>query len=137
MNDVLLWDLDETARQLGGVSTRTVRRMLDEGLIESRKVGRRLLVRVASVRAYVDEVNSASDNRPGAGPDVREDSTCHTSARIPPFGGCPSPIQAARELDDLLEPPTARKPKRSKQNGSSSPTGRNNGTKSRARRLTS
>ena len=31
MNDPLLWNLDEAARQLGDVSTRTVRRMLERG----------------------------------------------------------------------------------------------------------
>lgn len=29
--DALLWDLQETARQLGGISIRTLRRMLDAG----------------------------------------------------------------------------------------------------------
>ena len=50
MTDTLLWSLEEAARQLGGVSTRTVRRLLEAGEIEPRRVGRRLLVCAASVR---------------------------------------------------------------------------------------
>ena len=42
--DTLLWDLTETARQLGGVSTRTVRRLLQRGEIQAHRVGRRLLI---------------------------------------------------------------------------------------------
>jgi len=46
MTDPLLWDLSETARQLGGVSTRTVQRLIGAGEINARRVGRRLMVRV-------------------------------------------------------------------------------------------
>ena len=31
MPDALLWNLDEAARQLGGISTKTVRRLAQQG----------------------------------------------------------------------------------------------------------
>ena len=38
---MLLWNLDETARQLGGVSTRTVRRLLQRGELPTVRIGAR------------------------------------------------------------------------------------------------
>lgn len=35
MPEVLLWDLTETARQLGGVSVRTVRRLIERGELKA------------------------------------------------------------------------------------------------------
>jgi excisionase family DNA binding protein len=103
MNDTLLWDLAETARQLGGVSTRTVRRLLDRGDIEPRRVGRRLLVTAESVRAYVDDSNTASDNRPCAGlaSQTEESAKTKTGSTVVPIrrtGGLRIPTDAASEL---------------------------------------
>jgi hypothetical protein len=123
VNDPLLWSLAETARQLGGVSTRTVRRLLDRGDLSPGRVGRRLMVRADSVRAYVDRATTGSDNWPGAGPDVQEESTCQradnngirtafTVAPTPRTGGRRTSTQAAKELDALLAPKTAGKPRR-------------------------
>lgn len=53
MTETLLWDLAETARQLGGVSERSVRRLIDRGELPKVRVGRRLLLPSAAVRAYV------------------------------------------------------------------------------------
>lgn len=80
MTDNLVWSLEEAARRLGGVSTRTVRRLLQAGENERRRVGRRLLVCAASVRLYVDRVGPEAQNRHGAGPELQEESTCRTSA---------------------------------------------------------
>ena len=44
MSDELLWDLNETARQLGSVSTRTVQRLIKRGELRSVQVLRRVKV---------------------------------------------------------------------------------------------
>ncbi|MCG6862921.1 MAG: helix-turn-helix domain-containing protein [Chromatiaceae bacterium] len=124
MTDTLLWSLEEAARQLGGISTRTVRRLLEAGEIEPRRVGRRLLVCAASVRIYVDRSGPAGQNSGRAGRDVREESTCLESAkrgtrmvsiggRIRRTGGRRTRTQAAEELAKVLELPTDKKPRRS------------------------
>jgi excisionase family DNA binding protein len=81
VTDTLLWSLEEAARQLGGISTRTVRRLVAVGEIEPRRVGRRLLVSAASVRDFVDRLGSKAQNWQSAGRDVQEGSTCLESAK--------------------------------------------------------
>ncbi|WP_363168551.1 helix-turn-helix domain-containing protein [uncultured Lamprocystis sp.] len=63
MTDPLLVDLAECARQLGQVSTRTVRRLIDANSIRSVRVGRRLMVTMESLREYVNHEN-ANRNTP-------------------------------------------------------------------------
>jgi len=112
-NDVLLWSLQEAARQLGGISTRSVRRMIDAGELPAVAVRRSLKVPVAAVQEWVEQNMIRAHNRSSAGPRVRKEvSTCHTVARIVPFGGQVSPTTAAKELDDLLKPQTRRRRKR-------------------------
>ena len=65
MTETLLWSLEEAARQLGGISTRTVRRLLHVGEIEPRRVGKRLLVCAASVHSYVERLGSEAQNQQG------------------------------------------------------------------------
>jgi len=127
MTDTLLWDLTETARQLGGVSTRTVRRLIDAGDIVPKRVGRRLLVRAASVLAYLDRDMTHAHNPMCAGPDARstlEERTCQDSARRETktgysggrtrlTGGHRTPRQAASELAAVLALPIGGKPRRS------------------------
>ena len=67
MTDTLLWSLEAAAKQLGGISTRAVRRLLEAGDIEPCHVGGRLLVSVASVRSYVDRMRPSAQNPRGAG----------------------------------------------------------------------
>ena len=135
MTETLLWDLAETARQLGGVSERTVRRLIDAGAIARVRIGRRVLVLADSVKAHLDRAAADSDNHHRAGPDVREKSTCRIDARKVRFGGSVTPIRAASELDDLLARPTGGRRPLSKPSGSLSPTGRVNGRSSPKRGL--
>ena len=111
--DPLLWNLEETARQLGGVSVRTVRRLINSGAIEAQRVGRRVMVKVASVRALVDQDNGAAHNCSCAGKAVRqEESTGRESANVTKTasslaptrrtGGRASRTAAAEQLADLL-----------------------------------
>jgi len=48
---MLFWSLDETAKQLGGVSIRSVRRMVERREIRSVHIGR--LVRVVPEYSYM------------------------------------------------------------------------------------
>ncbi len=120
MTGQLLYSLEDTARQLGNVSTRTVRRLIDQRLLSTCKVGRRLMVVADSVRDYVDGNIRPAHNQQCAGLNVREISTCKESAKrgtgtvstggkIRHTGGPVSPMQAARELAAVLELPTAGK----------------------------
>ena len=122
MSDTLLWDLAETARQLGGVSTRTVRRLVQQQEIAGVRVRSRVMVRPDSVRAYLDQQITDSDNPARAGRDVRETSTCRSvnktrmgsiAALTRRAGGHRTSTQAARELDALLGPPIGRSQRRS------------------------
>ncbi|HEC16030.1 MAG TPA: DNA-binding protein [Sedimenticola sp.] len=113
MTEALLWNLDEAARQLGNVSTRTVRRMLERGDLPTVRIGRSVRVPADAVKSWVDKNMTIPHNPTCAGQDVQGGkSTCHTGARIVPFGGSVTPTQAGRELDALLERRTERKRKR-------------------------
>ena len=113
MSDELLWDLNETARQLGSVSTRTVQRLIKRGELRSVQVLRRVKVQASSVRSYVDRNMQPAHNLTGVGPAVQKgDSTCHTVAKTVPSGGFRTSTQAAKELGVLLEQRTERRQKR-------------------------
>ena len=49
----LLWSFGKTARKLGGVSTRTVLRLVDDGELVSVYVGRRRMITAASAFALI------------------------------------------------------------------------------------
>jgi excisionase family DNA binding protein len=71
----LLWSLEETARQLGDVSVRTVRRLIERRQLQVVKIGRRCLVVPASVEAFVEQQQSRH-NPPRAGDVLGGNSTC-------------------------------------------------------------
>lgn len=110
-NDPLLWNLDEVARQLGGVSPRTVRRLIERDELPKVRVGRRLLVPSAAVHAYVAKGHTPADNEDveqGALAPTRGESACLSkrkgSLRNRTVGtDTPtSPTRAASDLNDLL-----------------------------------
>ena len=124
MSGQLLYSLEDAARQLGGVSTRTVRRLIDRGDLAACRVGRRLMVVADSVESYVDDAMSPAHNCNRAVKDVREVSTCRRSVKrgtgmvsiggkTRRTGGPVSPMQAAKELAAVLELPTVGKPRQS------------------------
>ena len=111
--DTLLWSLQEAARQLGGISTRSVRRMIDAGELPAVPVRRSLKVPVAAVHKWVEQNMLRAHNMSSAGPSVhKEESTCHTVAKIVPYGGQVTQTTAGKELDDLLKPQSERRRKR-------------------------
>lgn len=106
----LLWSIDETARQMGGLSSRTVRRLIDRGEIPVVKVGRAVRIPAQSVRSWIEDQLQSGHNRQCAGDVRQEKSTCLTNAKIVRFGGRLTPTRAVKELDALLERRTERKP---------------------------
>ena len=111
MNEHLLWDLEETARQLG-VCTRTVRRLIMRGEIPAVRVGRCIRVPARGVHDWLEKSMHPAHNPDCAEPGVRKEFTCHTVAKTVQFGGSVTSTQAVRELGVLLKQPTARKQRR-------------------------
>ena len=138
---MLLWPLDEVARQLGGVSTRTVRRLIDKGELPSCRIGRLVRVPSDSVGEYVTRIAGVShakqfgensnsqpsgvtleqeaEHNPPCAESVawKESKPCHIDAKTRRFGGSNTPTQAANRLTDLLEQMTGKRRKPLKQNG--------------------
>ena len=111
MPEQILWSLDETARQLGGLSTRTVRRMVDCGELPMVKVGRTVRIPAADVHQWVaNNMRPAhNQNRAGSGVRSKEVNACRTDVKIVRLVGVDTSTQAAKELGNLLERPIARK----------------------------
>ncbi|HIO18240.1 MAG TPA: DNA-binding protein [Gammaproteobacteria bacterium] len=104
--DQLLWSVSETARQLD-VCQKTVHRLIDKGAFPVVRYGRRIYL---SRESILDWVKSQTRYNLGCvGSAVQGASTCHISAKTVRTGGHLSQMQTERELDALLEPPTARK----------------------------
>jgi hypothetical protein len=55
----LLYDFDRTAHELGGLSTRQVYRLVDQGVITKVRIGARSFIVAASVHAYVAKLEAA------------------------------------------------------------------------------
>ena len=115
----LLWSLGEVARQLGGVSVRTVRRMIERGELPAFHLGRLVRVPADAVRSWVAQKSQQAHNSNCAELVAWKGvEPCHTSERTAQTGGRPISTQAANELDVLLAQLTERKRKPSKQSGS-------------------
>ena len=129
MSTPLLWDLKETAHQLGNVSTRTVQRLVARGEIATKRVGRRRMVIAASVQAWLDGDMPTAHTGKRVGRDVRGVKACQkhagkkgtasTAALTRQTTGPVTSMRAARELDDLLAPATKKKPRPHSRNGES------------------
>lgn len=124
----LLWSFKEAARQLGGVSIRTVRRMIERGEIPAVRLGRLVRIPADAIRAWVAQKSGQAHN-PSCAELVawKGVEPCHTSERIAQTGGRPILTQAASELDALLAQLTERKRKPSKRSGGRKPTKQNIG----------
>jgi hypothetical protein len=110
---MLLWSLEETAKQLGGVSVRTIRRMLEQRKIMPVYVLGRVLVAVDSVNAFVASQAQQVHNPECVGSVAwKGNDPCYENAKAHRTGGQTTPMQAAKELDALLEQVTRRKLKR-------------------------
>ncbi|MCP3882547.1 MAG: helix-turn-helix domain-containing protein, partial [Sulfitobacter sp.] len=111
-DDPLLWSLDEVGRQLGGISVRSVRRLLDRGALPKTSVGGRIMVPSAAVREYVEAQTVPAHNGScvgqGALAPTRGNSACLNKPkgslknRTASTGTPTSPTQAADALNALL-----------------------------------
>ena len=99
----------KTVAKMLSVSERTVSRLVEDGSIESFRIGRLIRIPMSSVSSFMESSLSAGDNQSCVGSAVQEKSICPINAKTVRSGGCLSQIQAAKELDALLEPPIARK----------------------------
>lgn len=125
---MLLWSIEETARQLGNVSKRTVQRLLKSGALPRVKVLGITRIPSGAVIDWVARQLERVQN-PGCAAPVawKESIPCHTDAMTHPSGGPVSQTQKAAELDALLEQLTGAKPMPSKPSGSLKPTRRDSG----------
>lgn len=117
---MLLWSLEEVAHQLGGISTRTVRRLAAAGELTVVHVGPRLpRVLADSVHAYVARLAQGVHNHSCAESGAwKGEALCPTNDLIRQSGTSVTPTQAAKELDAVLARPTTGKLRRWKQSGS-------------------
>ena len=103
MSDALLWSLEEAARQLGGISTKTVRRLAQQGAFPIVKLGRRAMIPVLAATAWV---NNNQHARP-----AQEITKCPSINEVKPTGWT-SPSPTGSEYANLLGLPTADTPRR-------------------------
>jgi excisionase family DNA binding protein len=119
---MLLWSFEEVAAQLGGISIRTVRRLVELGELPVCRVGRLVRIPSDAVRTYVSRMTEEAHNRPRTESVTwKGNKSCHTDARTRRTGGSNTPMQAEKQLTDLLGQLTLNKRKPSKQNGDSKP----------------
>ncbi len=128
MPNTLLLTIDEVADNLR-ISTRTVQRMIQAGLLPSVPIGRNIRIRRCDLITYVDKLVSYKHNLNCVGPSVLEEEkqACHTNVKKAPSGGCLLPGQTAKELDALLAQPIERKRKPLRLSGNSKRTASANG----------
>jgi excisionase family DNA binding protein len=108
----LLWTKTQVADQLG-VSIKTVSRLIESGQLPFVRIGRSVRIEMQAVHHFVETLRDY--NEPCVGSAVQGASTCHINAKEVRTGGHRLSMQAERELDALLEPPTVGKRKPSKQ----------------------
>lgn len=117
---MLLWSLEEVAHQLGQISIRSVRRMIERGELPFVKIGRRVLIPSEAAREHVAQNLQVAHNSHCAGSAAwKGNNPCHTDAKIRRIGGSNSSTQAAKQLTALLKQATYEKQSPSKPSGNS------------------
>lgn len=110
---MLLWTLNDAAAQLGNVSVRTVRRLVDRGDLPSVRIGRLVRIPAAAVHDWIARNSVSAHNQPCVKPEAwKGTQPCLTNAMTHRITGSVLPMQAAKELGNLLELPISRKRKR-------------------------
>ena len=104
----IFWTKKEVADHLH-VSTKTISRLIAQGELPFIQIGRSIRIQKTDVFAFLERQKQY--NLGCVGSAVQEKSTCHINAKKARIGGHRSSMQTAKELDALLEPPSARKRK--------------------------
>ena len=81
MSGALLWSLDEAARQLGGVSVRTIERMIRDGELPTLTVRKRRMIAAEVVREWVVRQTTQATERQE--PTCRNEKTATASTNSP------------------------------------------------------
>src|SRR6267142_512599 len=103
-DDRLAYSLQEAAAKLGGISVRSVQRLVAAGGLPSVRVGRRVLIAADALRQYVAASPKAAHNSTGAEPVAwKGNSPCYLSAQGRRSGTSGTGTRAAEELSGLLE----------------------------------
>src|SRR2546421_8527647 len=113
----LAYGFREAAEKLGGVSVRSVQRLVARGALPTVRVLRRVLIPAEALRAFVASADPTHNSARAESVAWKESKPWHTDARTHRTGGSSTPTQAAKELTGLLAQLTARKHKHSKPNG--------------------
>jgi len=132
MTEPLLWTLDEAGKAMGGISSRTVRRLIQTGELQAIRIrGCAPRIRPEDVQTWIEQ-NLTPGHNNGARGSVpkQEKSTCLTNVMTAPFGGRRTPMPADAALGARLGLKIEKKPSPLKQNGSLKRTGKNNGVSS-------
>lgn len=114
----LAYSLREAAEKLGGISVRTVQRLVATGVLPALRILRRVLIPAEALHAFVAGCSHLADNGQRAESVAwKEFEPCHTDERTHRIGGSNTPTQAANELTGLLVQLTKGKRKPSKPSG--------------------
>jgi excisionase family DNA binding protein len=114
----LAYSLREAAEKLGGISVRTVQRLVAIRVLPALHVLRRVLIPAEALHAFVAGGAHLADNGQRAESVAwKESEPCHTDERTHRIGGSNTPTQAASELTGLLVQLTKGKRKPSKPSG--------------------
>lgn len=129
---MLLWSLDETALQLGGISKRTVQRLVASGELPIVQIGRLVRVPAEAVQTWVAAKSQRVDNPCRTEPKAWTRSNPCIVVKTHLSGGSVSLMQAERSLNDLLVQLSEKKRTQSKPNVSSKFIELKHGAKSQA-----
>ena len=114
----LAYTYRQAAEMLGGISVRSIQRLVASGALPVVRVLRRVLIPAEALRAYVAAGADLSDNHQRAESVAwKESEPWHTDERTRRIGGSNTPTQAASELTGLLVQLTKGKRKPSKPSG--------------------
>src|SRR5258708_27347751 len=98
----LAYGLREAAEKLGGVSVRSVQRLVALGALPTVRVLRRVLIPAEALRAFVASAPPKHKFPRAESVAWKESKPWHTDERTHRTGGSRTPKQAARELTCLL-----------------------------------
>ena len=136
-DDRLAYTLKEAAAKLGGISVRSVQRIVARGLLPTVRVMRRVLIPAEALQRLVAAEAAVLDNVPGAEPVAWKGvEPCYSNARGRHTGMSVTGTRAATELGALLARLTEKKRQSEKRNGGSRSGSNGSGVRNLSSRMT-